>query len=81
MVYLEIGDRTPDDGVTYPDDDIAVVTWTASGARATKTERPIEARTGNPRSLPHAVHRVDALDGIPYNTLSRRNLSDSQVFN
>jgi len=23
VVYLEIGDRTPDDGATYPDDDIA----------------------------------------------------------
>jgi uncharacterized cupin superfamily protein len=25
VVYLEIGDRTPDDGVTYPDDDLAAV--------------------------------------------------------
>jgi uncharacterized cupin superfamily protein len=26
VVYLEIGDRTPGDGVNYPDDDLAVVT-------------------------------------------------------
>jgi uncharacterized cupin superfamily protein len=25
VVYLEVGDRTPGDGATYPDDDLAVV--------------------------------------------------------
>jgi uncharacterized cupin superfamily protein len=25
VVYLEVGDRTPDDAVTYPDDDLCAV--------------------------------------------------------
>ena len=40
VVYLEIGDRTPDDGVSYPDDDIAVVTVDGQRRAAHKDGRP-----------------------------------------
>ena len=37
VVYLEIGDRTPGDGATYPDDYLAVVMWsTANGGFSRK---------------------------------------------
>ena len=40
VVYLEIGDRTDGDGVTYPDDDLAVVTIDGQRMMAHKDGTP-----------------------------------------
>jgi uncharacterized cupin superfamily protein len=40
VVYLEIGDRTAGDGVSYPDDDLPVVTVDGQRRMAHKNSSP-----------------------------------------
>ncbi len=39
VVYIEIGDRTPGDEGTYPDDDLKALQWKTSGSLSTRTAR------------------------------------------